>query len=182
MPKPTVLYQYRIINHDLDGMHFCWNNIWHGWGNNQAYALLETYKITANPDILKSVQLWADFFIPFLIVNNFPRRIELSSDRTYQMAAYPQIAYGINSLYRGVKTLAEITGKPEYEAYAEEIFAWFTRQNIAGVAMYDAETGRVYDGINDGPKVNLNSGAKSTIEGLLAIQKRGKYNDIGTEK
>ena len=112
MPKPTVLYQYRIINHDLDGMHFCWNNIWHGWGNNQAYALLETYKITANPDILKSVQLWADCFIPFLIDNNFPRRIELSSDGTYQMATYPQIAYGINSLYRGVKTLAEITGKP----------------------------------------------------------------------
>ncbi|MCG2716196.1 MAG: hypothetical protein L6422_07915 [Candidatus Marinimicrobia bacterium] len=175
LAEGLIVCQFQQEDHRLNGMYFCWNNIWHGWGNNQAYALLETYKITANPDILKSVQLWADFFIPFLIDNNFPHRIELSSDGTYQMATYPQIAYGINSLYRGVKTLAEITGKPEYKAYAEQIFAWFTGHNIAGAAMYDAETGRVYDGINDGPKVNLNSGAESTIECLLAIQKRGGF-------
>jgi len=45
--------------------------------------------------------------------------------------------------------------------------------NPAGVSMYDEKTGRTFDGI-DGPspvKVNRNSGAESTIEALLAIQK-----------
>jgi len=175
-------YQFQQEGHMLDGMYFCWQNIWHNWGNNQAYALLETYRITGDPKILESVQRWADDFVTFLIEHNFPRRIEMNNDGTYKMSTCPQIAYGINSLYRGMKSLAEITGKPEYEAYAEQIFAWVTGENIAGAVMYDAETGRVYDGINDGPTVNFNSGAESTIEGLLAIQKRGKYNDIGTEK
>jgi len=123
MPKPTVPYQYRIINHDLDDMYFCWNNTWHGWENNQAYALLKTYRITGAPKILESVQHWADDFVSFLIEYNFPRWIEVSIDGTYKMSTCPQIAYGINSLYRGMKSLAGISGKPEYKMYAEKIFA-----------------------------------------------------------
>ncbi len=69
MPKPTVPYQYRIINHDLDGMHFYWNNIWHNWGNNQAYALLETFKITGDSTLFYSVNAWDYTLIPFLIEN-----------------------------------------------------------------------------------------------------------------
>jgi len=35
--------------------------------------------------------------------------------------------------------------------------------------IYDATSGRCYDGIDSARKINLNSGAESTIEALLTI-------------
>lgn len=167
-------YQYCAKNHDLDGMYFCWKNIWHNWGNNQAYALLEAFKITGDSTLFYSVKTWADSFIPFLIENNMPRELTLNSNQTYKKVDFSQIAYGINSLYRGVKSFADITNDDFYAERAETIFGWFTGKNIAQIPMYDPETGRCYDGINEDLSVNLNSGAESTIECLLAILKRGK--------
>ena len=37
--------------------------------------------------------------------------------------------------------------------------------------MYDENTGIVFDGIESAQKVNMNSGAESTIEALLSLQK-----------
>jgi hypothetical protein len=37
--------------------------------------------------------------------------------------------------------------------------------------MYSKETGRCFDGLSSSTKVNENSGAESTIEALLAIEK-----------
>ena len=172
--KGLIGYQYCAKNHDLDGMYFCWKNIWHNWGNNQAYALLEAFKITGDSTLFYSVKTWADSFIPFLIENNMPREITLNSKQTYKKVDFPQIAYGINSLYRGMKSFADINNNDSYAERAETIFSWFTGQNMARISMYDPETGRCYDGINEDLSVNLNSGAESTIECLLAILMRGR--------
>jgi hypothetical protein len=172
--KGLIEYQYCAKNHDLDGMYFCWKNIWHNWGNNQAYALLEAFKITGDSTLFYSVKTWADSFIPFLIENNIPREITLNSKQTYKKVDFPQIAYGINSLYRGMKSFADINNNDSYTERAETIFSWFTGQNMARISMYDPETGRCYDGINEDLSVNLNSGAESTIECLLAILMRGR--------
>jgi len=64
----------------------------------------------------------------------------------------------------------KITGKKEYLNQAEEITQWFSGKNIAGQQMYDAATGRCFDGIVSETKVNKNSGAESTIEALLSLQ------------
>jgi hypothetical protein len=172
--RGIIKYQHRNENHDLDGMYFCWNNIWHNWGNNQAYALLEAFRITGDSTLFYSVKSWADSFIPFLIKNNIPREITMNSNQTYKKVDFPQIAYGINSLYRGLKSLADITNDDFYAERSETIFGWFTGKNIAQTPMYDPETGRCFDGIIGDLSVNLNSGAESTIECLLAILKRGK--------
>lgn len=172
--KGLIEYQYCAKNHDLDGMYFCWKNIWHNWGNNQAYALLEAFKITGDSTLFYSVKTWADSFIPFLIENNLPRKITLNLKQTYKKVDFPQIAYGVNSLYRGMKSFADITDSNIYKENAESVFGWFTGQNMARIPMYDPETGRCFDGINGDLSVNLNSGAESTIECLLAILKRGK--------
>ncbi|MEE8437015.1 MAG: hypothetical protein V3S22_01630, partial [Candidatus Neomarinimicrobiota bacterium] len=82
----------------------------------------------------------------------------------------PQIAYGINGMYRGIKMLADLTGKPVYEKYSEQIYSWFSGKNIARVPMYDASNGRCFDGITGPDSINRNSGAESTIECLLATQ------------
>jgi hypothetical protein len=41
--------------------------------------------------------------------------------------------------------------------------------------MYDASTGRCFDGIGSSSDVNKNSGAESTIEALWAFQKIERY-------
>ena len=172
--KGLIGYQYRNTDHDLDGMYLCWNNTWHNWGNNQAYALLEAYKITGDSTSLASVKIWADSFIPFLDSIGFPNVITVDFYGNYTTEIYPQIAYGFNSLYHGMKTLANITNEQKYELAAENIFAWFTGQNDASFSMYDIESGRCYDGVDGESSVNMNSGAESTIECLSAIQMRGK--------
>ncbi|MCH8328581.1 MAG: hypothetical protein IID15_08690 [Candidatus Marinimicrobia bacterium] len=84
--------------------------------------------------------------------------------------AFPQIAYGLGSSYRGVARLAAITGLERHHQLARRLLGWFQGDNLANRAMYDPQTGRCYDGINSPDELNLNSGAESTIEALLALQ------------
>ncbi|MFQ6608096.1 MAG: hypothetical protein ACE5EE_06110 [Fidelibacterota bacterium] len=168
-------YQFFSPDHDLDGMYLCWKNIWHNWGNNQAFSLLKAFTITSDSTLLKSVIDWGDSFVPYVIENDFPWEITLSFSGEYSLKEVPQIAYGIHSLYRGVKLLAEMTGDSVYAERSEKVFQWFAGENIAAVQMYQPESGRCYDGIDNSNSVNINSGAESTIECLSAIQKRGYF-------
>jgi len=63
-----------------------------------------------------------------------------------------------------------VTGEEKYLKRAEKIATWFTGKNIANQQMYDQATGRCFDGIVSETKVNMNSGAESTIEALLSLQ------------
>jgi hypothetical protein len=170
-----IEFQYVNSESPLNGMYFCWQNIWHNWGNNQSTALLKTYRITKDQKYLSSVRLWADHFVPLLIDKNLLWEIKIFPDSSYSVVEFPQIAYGIHSIYSGLQSLTEITGSEFYGVNAETIFSWFKGNNIAGTAMYDPLSGRCYDGINGTNEVNFNSGAESTIECLLAIQERGKF-------
>lgn len=173
--EALILSQYQNSGSKINGMYFCWDNIWHGWGNSQAFALLEAYKITGNEACLKSVKLWADHFVPFFISENFPRKITVIKDK-FDLETYPQIAYGINSTYRGIASLAALTGEKKYKSDSEKIFQWYLGKNIANTPMYDSEKGRCYDGINSKISINKNSGAESTIEALLSMQFKEKYS------
>lgn len=170
------LIENQIIDNtsELNGMYFCWENIWHSWGNNQALALLKSYEITKDDRILSSVKIWADHFIEFVINNHFPAEIKLKEKQNYRIEIFPQIAYGITSMYRGMQKFYEIADEEKYKMRAEELFGWYRGENIAGVVMYDPETGRCYDGI-DKNGINENSGAESTIECLLAILDKGEF-------
>ena len=168
-------WQYTGKDEAYQGMYYCWQNTWHSWGNNQAMALLQAYIIGGDEDYLNSVKLWADHFVPTLIEQKFPAEITLDSNEVWQTRNFSQIAYGLNSTYRGMKLLAAITGSHAYSAQAENVFSWFKGKNIANTPMYNPSNGRCFDGINSGGSVNQNSGAESTIECLLAIQSRGGW-------
>ena len=74
-------------------------------------------------------------------------------------------------IVQGFSEVYKATHDKKYARYAGLAGSWFTGNNDANIAMYDPETGRGYDGINGtNGKVNLNSGAESTIETLLALQ------------
>lgn len=168
--KALVACQFQSDNHPLNGMYFCWNNVWHSWANNQALALMEANEITPQPEFRESVKMWAQHFVPFILANNFPHEIEMQPDSTFRVIPYPQIAYGINSSFRGIIAWNQEAGKESDPASAEKLFAWFDKGNVAGIRMYDSTSGRCFDGINNATDVNHNSGAESSIECLLAIQ------------
>ena len=168
-------WQYLGEDDDYKGMYYCWQNTWHGWGNNQALALLQAYVILGDESYLNSVKIWADHFVPTLITKSFPADVTLDSSGSWQIKDYSQIAYGVGSTYRGMRMLSAVTASPEYTETAEQVFAWFKGNNVAETQMYDPETGRCFDGINGIDAVNHNSGAESTIECLLAIQSRGGW-------
>jgi len=175
LAEALIGWQYTGEEETYKGMFYCWQNTWHSWGNNQALALIKAYSIIGDEKYLSSVKLWADQFVPNLIQNNFPAEIRHDSLGNWEVNDYSQIAYGINSTYRGMQALAEITGSPEYQQRAEQVFSWFKGDNVARIQMYDPASGRCFDGINGVDKVNYNSGAESTIECLMAIQTRAGW-------
>lgn len=156
------------------GAHLSWRNEWHAWGSDQAYALLLAGQKLRRTDYVRSGLLEVDYFYPYLI-----RRGHLSSfsirkvgDRylAYRQERFPQIAYGIRPMVSAAIEAYRITGKRRYLATALHIASWLTGTNDAHQAIYEAASGRVFDGIGPGARVNRNSGAESTIEGLLTLQ------------
>lgn len=69
----------------------------------------------------------------------------------------------------GLLRLAAATGDARYARMAGLAASWLTGNNVARTAMYDAQTGRGYDGINGPDDVNVNAGAESTIEALFTL-------------
>jgi len=64
---------------------------------------------------------------------------------------------------------AEAGNRPGLRQVAGIAASWFFGNNPSGEAMYDPATGRTYDGVSPDGTVNRNSGAESTIHGLLAM-------------
>ena len=63
-----------------------------------------------------------------------------------------------------------MTNQEKYADIAGHLAAWFLGANDANKIMYSVATGRCFDGIQSSGNVNINSGAESTIEALLAMQ------------
>jgi len=92
---------------------------------------------------------------------------------------FPQIAYGVGNVVEGYLALAEATGDKRYAIFAGLAAGWFTGANAANAPMYDEQSGRTLDGIDSASGVNRNSGAESTIEALLALQRVAADPDAG---
>jgi len=139
--------------------------LWHAWGSHQVHALAAAGRLLGRSDWLEAAQTSADWFFARL----------LASDFLNEMLPLPvrggQIAYGIEVMTAGFWELYRATGEERYARYAGLSNAWFFGNNMAGVQMYDPESGRTFDGINGATpfRVNRNAGAESTIEALLSL-------------
>ncbi len=156
------------------GFYLSWQNLWHAYGNSQAYAMLKAAKVLQKEKYLTSALLEIDYFYPYIIEKNFMDRFTVIYDeknyKINQESQFPQIAYGIRPMVFACLEAYEQTGKEQYIKRAETLAAWFFGNNPANQQMYDPATGRCYDGIISEEQINLNSGAESTIEALLTIQ------------
>jgi len=156
------------------GAYLSWNNLWHAYGNIQAYSMLKAGQLLNRKDYIESALLEIDYFYPFLMKENFPAYFSIKkADGWFKIIdhqQFPQIAYGFRPMIWACIEAFIVTGEEKYLQRAEEISEWFSGKNITGKRMYDPATGRCYDGIVSETEVNRNSGAESTIEALLSLQ------------
>ena len=114
-------------------------------------------------------------FYPWLLKNGMQSSFALIKKEneivSIDAKKFPQIAYGIRPMIFAATEAFDITGQQKYADIAGHLAAWFFGANDAGEILYDKNTGRCFDGIIANDKVNKNSGAESTIECLLALQK-----------
>ena len=140
--------------------------LWHAWGSHQVHALALAGRLLEKPEWIESARRAADGWFTQL----------LATDQLInEMAPLPQrggqIAYGAQIMTTGFMALFDATGDDTYARDAGLAASWLLGNNMAGVPMYDPETGRCFDGI-DGPspqRINRNAGAESTIEALYTL-------------
>jgi len=156
-----------------------WKNLWHAYGNSQAYALQLAGWALNDVDMMVAATQEEEQFYPSLLAENglshFKVRKSVGKFEVYDEAKFPQIAYHYRPM---IWACLESWKQNRHELYldlAVEIGNWYTGSNPAGQKMYDSETGRTYDGIISDTEINRNSGAESTIEALLALQELNRY-------
>ncbi len=137
---------------------------WHAWGSHQSQALARAGRVMQRQDWIDSAAREANTFFAWQLVGGLIKEIGVIPVRE------GQIAYGVNTLVQAFMELYHATNNPVYARMGGLTASWFFGNNFAQTPMYDPQTGRGYDGIDAALRVNLNAGAESTIEALMALQ------------
>jgi hypothetical protein len=134
--------------------------VWHAWGAQMPSALAAASSVLGSRRLLAPAVGDTAGFTPLLLTAGGPDNGWLPApiDRT-------QIAYGVDARLQGLLAV----GLPGLRQVAAFVAAWYFGANRAGSPMYDPATGRTYDGISGDGVINRNSGAESTIHGLLSM-------------
>ncbi len=156
------------------GAFLSWQNLWHAWGNNQAYALLKAGQKFNNQEYIDSALKEIDNFYPYLLKNGFAEAfwIKKDNDNSYteiKRNNYPQIAYGLRPMVWATSEAYHYSKNEKHLKLAKELEMWLYGQNDAKGMMYDSATGIYFDGIKSKEEISKNSGAESTIEGLMIL-------------
>ncbi len=136
--------------------------MWHAWGSQMPAALAAASVALGDPGLARPAVTDAAVFTPTLLTAGGPDNgwFPSPTDRV-------QIAYGADSRVQSLLAVADATGSEGFAALAAMQAAWFFGANHAGATLYDPATGVTFDGLQPDGSVNRNSGAESTIHGLL---------------
>jgi hypothetical protein len=137
---------------------------WHAWGAQMPSALAAASTALHTPRLLAPAIGDTAGFTPLLLTAGGPDNGWLPApiDRT-------QIAYGVDARLQALLGVASAGNRPGLRQVAAFVAAWYFGANRAGEPAYDVTTGRTYDGISGDGVINRNSGAESTIHGLLSM-------------
>jgi hypothetical protein len=173
--KGIMMMQIRDSDFEFNGAFLSWQSDWHGWGNSQAYALLKAYQVLENEKLKTAALYELNNFYPKLFEVGFLSSFSVrKSECKYEIIEsnkFNQIAYVIRPMIFALLEAYKITSDTNYAVQAGKIAKWFIGKNPAGEVMYNPHTGIFYDGIENENLINKNSGAESTIEGLLSLLK-----------
>ena len=148
------------------GLFLSFRDLWHAWGNIQAYALAAFGQIQAGDSLAAAARFEARAFLPRLLLGNWFAEYYVSRD---SLVRFPQIAYGVRCAALGALAVYRSSGEVRYARLAGLLASWLTGNNPAGQPLYDPGTGRGYDGVTDSLRINRNAGAESTIETLRTL-------------
>jgi len=137
---------------------------WHAWAAHMPDALAVAGPLLGHADWVTAAERNANLFETHLLASFGPVNGLLPAPDDVS-----QIAYGAETTTDGLLAVGRASGKRVYRQLAGLAAAWFFGNNAAGAAMYQPDSGVVYDGINGDGTINRNSGAESTIEGVLAL-------------
>ncbi|TRX22259.1 sugar phosphotransferase [Flavobacterium franklandianum] len=167
------------------GAFLSYENTWHAYGSDQAYALLKVGKALNKQNWITAAQKEVDHFYPYLIKEGFLESFEIQQTGSIisviKKSSFAQISYGIRPMIWATIELYKITNNTKYLTQAAVILTWYLGNNPAKQKIYDKSTGVCFDGISSSTNVNKNSGAESTIEALWAFQLAEKYPDVLVE-
>ncbi|GAA4748396.1 hypothetical protein GCM10025783_20690 [Amnibacterium soli] len=137
---------------------------WHAWASQTSAALAAASSALHRPSLLRSAVRDTAGFEPDLLAAGGADDLlgPTPSDRT-------QIAYGVDSRVQGLLAVADRTRSRGVRALAALQASWFFGANASGSPVYDPATGVTFDGVQADGTVNRNSGAESTIHGLLTM-------------
>ena len=160
---------------EYNGAFLSWQNTWHGWGNSQAYALLKAYQVLKEDKIKSSALIELNNYYEKLIHTDFLSYFKVRKQRCQieitEFNKNSQIAYIIRPIVFALLEAYDVTSDSSYAKLAGKAAQWFIGRNPANAVMYNPHTGIFYDGIENEDLINKNSGAESTIEGLLVLLK-----------
>ena len=147
--------------------------VWHAWGGLAPAGLAQASEVTGDATMRDAALSDAAGFTPHLLIAAGPENGWLPSP-----TERVQIAYGAHSRVESLLEAADAGDRPGLRHVAGIAASWFFGNNPAGEAMYDPATGRTYDGVDGDGVVNRNSGAESTIHGLLTTLILDRETDI----
>lgn len=139
-------------------------SLWHGWGAQMAGALTVAGDVLGDDAMIAAARFELTSFVPLLLTQG-------GADQgwTPTPAETVQIAYGADAVLQNLLLLADLTGEAVFEQLAGVAGAWYFGNNRAASPMYDTSTGATFDGLETDGRINPNSGAESTIHGLLSM-------------
>jgi hypothetical protein len=146
---------------------------WHPWAAQMPTALAAAATALQEPRLLSAAVADTAIFTPHLLTATGP-------DNLWGPAPVDssQIAYGAGARVLALLAVAAATHSSGLRQLVGIAAGWFFGQNPAGIATYNPVTGATDDGINANGTVNLNSGAESTIFGLLTMEALDANPDV----
>ena len=139
-------------------------SLWHAWASQTGAALARAADALDRRSLARPAVAEALSFDPTLLTAGgadngwLPTPVERV-----------QIAYGVASRVQSLVAVADTTRTPAAGVLAALHAAWFFGANRAGTPMYSPRTGVTFDGLEADGRINRNSGAESTIHGLLTM-------------
>ena len=181
LAKGIMLMQKGDADNYPYGAFLSWQNLWHAWGNSQAYALLKAGQALDDQTYINSALKEIDNFYPFLLNNGFAEAFWIKREGENYIEikrnAYPQITYGLRPMVWATVEAYKYSNNKKYLNLAIDLESWLSGNNDSKSVLYNPATGICFDGIINKDEINRNSGAESTIESLLILLEMKKLRE-----